>query len=393
MPAVYGPKRFFWYSLYESDAHRRADRRSQPRARLDRRVRRVGRPVARHARRLRPARLLPARLRLRVACGRARQRARGARPQRRGDRGADGRRRRPGCVPRALRRRRLLGPRAVEGRAGREPRCGRRPRDGVEPRRDGLHGRRRARSPSGSTPSRPRGSCSSARTARMVVRKDGDEDARAARRRARRARARAAAALANPNAGEVLVSAAPGWEFVDLAGRHHSGGGSHGSLEAADSEVPMLTVGLGPPPAVDHRHQGARRGPLRRAGPSCGLTGSTASFATAAFAIRACSPRCAPSRARRSSRRSSRKHAYDDAALPLGYGQTISQPYVVALDLPGARARGRRARARRRNRLRLSGRRARRARRAGGLGRADPGARRGRAPQPRRNRPRRASRC
>lgn len=26
-----------------------------------------------------------------------------------------------------------------------------------------------------------------------------------------------------------------------------------------------------------------------------------------------------------------RKHAWDDAALPLGYGQTISQPYVVAL--------------------------------------------------------------
>ena len=47
----------------------------------------------------------------------------------------------------------------------------------------------------------------------------------------------------------MIVSAAPGWEFVDLAGRHHSGGGSHGSLEAADSEVPMLTVGLGPPPA------------------------------------------------------------------------------------------------------------------------------------------------
>jgi len=52
----------------------------------------------------------------------------------------------------------------------------------------------------------------------------------------------------------VLVSAAPGWEFVDLAGRHHLGGGSHGSLAAADSEVPMLTVGLdgsplGEPPA------------------------------------------------------------------------------------------------------------------------------------------------
>ena len=49
---------------------------------------------------------------------------------------------------------------------------------------------------------------------------------------------------ANPNAGELLVSAAPGWEFADLAGRHHAGGGSHGSLDAGDSEVPMLTVGL-----------------------------------------------------------------------------------------------------------------------------------------------------
>ena len=57
-------------------------------------------------------------------------------------------------------------------------------------------------------------------------------------------RARMAAALRNPNAGEVLVSAAPGWEFCDLGGRHHAGGGSHGSLTAGDSEVPMLTIGL-----------------------------------------------------------------------------------------------------------------------------------------------------
>jgi hypothetical protein len=62
-------------------------------------------------------------------------------------------------------------------------------------------------------------------------------------------RARAEAALRNPNSGEVLLSAAAGYEFVDLAGRHHAGGGSHGSLLAADSEVPMLTVGIGPPPA------------------------------------------------------------------------------------------------------------------------------------------------
>jgi predicted AlkP superfamily pyrophosphatase or phosphodiesterase len=56
--------------------------------------------------------------------------------------------------------------------------------------------------------------------------------------------ARAWAALQNPNAGEVIVSAAPGYEFSDLAGRHHAGGGSHGSLDAGDSVVPMLAVGL-----------------------------------------------------------------------------------------------------------------------------------------------------
>ena len=61
---------------------------------------------------------------------------------------------------------------------------------------------------------------------------------------------RAWAALANPNAGELLVSAAPGWEFADLGGRHHAGGGSHGSLTAGDSEVPMLTVGLEAEPAA-----------------------------------------------------------------------------------------------------------------------------------------------
>lgn len=83
---------------------------------------------------------------------------------------------------------------------------------------------------------------------RMIVRRDGDEDP-ALLDELPDGRARAEAALRNPNAGEVLVSAAAGWEFGDLAGRAHLGGGSHGSLEAADSEVPMLTVSLGEPPA------------------------------------------------------------------------------------------------------------------------------------------------
>ena len=57
------------------------------------------------------------------------------------------------------------------------------------------------------------------------------------------------AALANPNAGELLVSAAAGWEFADLGGRHHAGGGSHGSLVADDSVVPVLTAGVEAAPA------------------------------------------------------------------------------------------------------------------------------------------------
>ena len=55
---------------------------------------------------------------------------------------------------------------------------------------------------------------------------------------------RAWAALANPNAGDLIVSPATGFEFTDLAGRSHLGGGSHGSLNAGDSEVPILSVGI-----------------------------------------------------------------------------------------------------------------------------------------------------
>ena len=57
------------------------------------------------------------------------------------------------------------------------------------------------------------------------------------------------AALANPNAGELLVSAAAGYEFADLGGGSHAGGGSHGSLLEGDSVVPLLTVGIDAAPA------------------------------------------------------------------------------------------------------------------------------------------------
>jgi predicted AlkP superfamily pyrophosphatase or phosphodiesterase len=58
-------------------------------------------------------------------------------------------------------------------------------------------------------------------------------------------------ALACPNAGEVIVSAAPGWEFEDLGRRHHAGGGSHGSLLGGDSTVPIIAAGFDDPPLPD----------------------------------------------------------------------------------------------------------------------------------------------
>jgi len=50
--------------------------------------------------------------------------------------------------------------------------------------------------------------------------------------------------LSSPYAGEVLVSAAPGWEFTDWGGADHIGGGSHGSLLADDSEGVLLATGV-----------------------------------------------------------------------------------------------------------------------------------------------------
>lgn len=56
--------------------------------------------------------------------------------------------------------------------------------------------------------------------------------------------ARLWAALRNPNAGDILLSLAPGWECVDWGGITHTPGGSHGSLRAEDSLGTLLTVGV-----------------------------------------------------------------------------------------------------------------------------------------------------
>jgi hypothetical protein len=56
--------------------------------------------------------------------------------------------------------------------------------------------------------------------------------------------ARSWSALACARSGEVLMSAAPGYEFTDWGGAHHVGGGSHGSLHVSDSLAPLLCCGI-----------------------------------------------------------------------------------------------------------------------------------------------------
>jgi predicted AlkP superfamily pyrophosphatase or phosphodiesterase len=58
--------------------------------------------------------------------------------------------------------------------------------------------------------------------------------------------ARAWSALNCPTAGDLLLSAAPGYEFVDWGGADHVGGGSHGSLHRSDSLGALLWCGTGP---------------------------------------------------------------------------------------------------------------------------------------------------
>ncbi|HWG07813.1 MAG TPA: alkaline phosphatase family protein [Solirubrobacteraceae bacterium] len=60
--------------------------------------------------------------------------------------------------------------------------------------------------------------------------------------------ARAWSALTCPSSGEVLLSAAPGYEFLDWGRQAHVGGGSHGSLHASDSLGALIACGVELPP-------------------------------------------------------------------------------------------------------------------------------------------------
>ncbi|HST55600.1 MAG TPA: alkaline phosphatase family protein [Solirubrobacteraceae bacterium] len=56
--------------------------------------------------------------------------------------------------------------------------------------------------------------------------------------------ARVWSALTCATSGELLLSAAPGYEFLDWGGQAHVGGGSHGSLHSSDSLGALVMCGL-----------------------------------------------------------------------------------------------------------------------------------------------------
>ena len=262
-------------------------------------------------------------------------RRRGARALGRRGRGADRRRRRARRVPRALRRRRLLRPRPDARRA-----------------RDDA-----ARRSTASTTSSSRRRTGPAmvydlrggRTRELAERLDGEhlvlfrEDGSVVARRGRRGGARelldehpqgresrGRAALAQPERRRGARLGRPGVEFADLGGRHHLGGGSHGSLAAGDSLVPMLTVGLDEPPdsiigiaPLVCAHFGVEPPPMLAAVADArdrAAAWSSGSSAAAGSPTSACSRRWSASRASCSCRRASAARAYDDGALPIGHG-------------------------------------------------------------------------
>ena len=137
------------------------------------------------------------------------------------------------CAPR--RRARAAIPGVDLGRAPRRRRGG---RARQRARRAALRAGRRARGPAraGAGASRASSTRSARRVEDGVLRSDDYPDALA----------RALVGAALPDAGDVLLSAAPGYEFVDWGGADHVGGGSHGSLHRDDSLGALLWCGAGP---------------------------------------------------------------------------------------------------------------------------------------------------
>ncbi len=362
-----------------------------PPRRVHRRLRRLRRPLARHAGRLRLPRLLPPRLRLRVAPRRSGVRARRARPRGRERRPAHGRGGRartssssatPSSSARTTARRRSIEVATLHdafddlsvlpGRRGdpdsadvvvtasnrsgmvyRLPSCPVGTRALAE-RLDDVEAGRLAL-PRGRLGDRPRATGRSFASGR-TTRAGGSKATPTCSTRPLPERPRAG--LARARVPERRRGARLGARGLRARrprrARTTSGGGSHGSLAAGRLDRPARRRGLrraaaaraardrptsrplafaylGVDPArVDglpaRRPQCLSRRPPTRAG-----RWSTEQLRGAGSATSACSRRWAAFRARRSSTRKTGGAPTRTCRVSIGYGQTISQPYMVAL--------------------------------------------------------------
>jgi hypothetical protein len=93
--------------------------------------------------------------------------------------------------------------------------------------------------------------------------------------------ARVWSSLTCETSGDVLLSAAPAYEFVDWGGSAHVGAGSHGSLHRSDSLAPLLWCGTGPE-TRDAREQWTLRDVMPMAVEHFGVEPSPAALAAAA---------------------------------------------------------------------------------------------------------------
>jgi hypothetical protein len=163
----------------------------------------------------------------------------------------------------------------------------------------------------------------------VVARRNGDEDSSLLDDYPD-GRERAEAALRNPNAGEVIVSAADGWEFTDLAGAHTAAAGAT-ARSAGDS--PSRCPALGSPAARAHdRRQeravlGLDRACGRRVNQPSGGGWSSDSCGRDARRARADAMAKVPREPFVPAELSA--HAYEDEALPSAKGRR-SAAYMVA---------------------------------------------------------------
>ena len=150
-------------------------------------------------------------------------------------------------------------------------------------------------------------------------------------------RARAAGALAQPERRRgARLGRAPAGSSATSADATTSAAAATASLAAGDSEVPMLDGRARRAAGVDHA--GSRRSLLehfgvarRPGGVTASPAGSSASSAAAASTTSASSTRWRACRASCSSRASSATPPTTTARCRSPYGQTVSQPFIVAL--------------------------------------------------------------